>query len=152
MSQASHWSRYQKHFVRYSDLGFSIDISRMAFADDLFATMAPGIERALKDMKALEAGGIANPDEQRMVGHYWLRNPELAPTAELKAEITGTLDATLKFAEETELPLKAHTFDHPFPIFSTLNAYQWLIYIPLHNVRHNKQIAEVRANANFPKK
>lgn len=100
MSQASHWSRYQKHFVRYSDLGFSIDISRMAFADDLFATMAPGIERALKDMKALEAGGIANPDEQRMVGHYWLRNPELAPTAELKAEITGTLDATLKFAED----------------------------------------------------
>ncbi|MGH9799770.1 MAG: DinB family protein [Blastocatellia bacterium] len=59
---------------------------------------------------------------------------------------------TLKFTEETQLPLKAHTFDHPFPIFGTLNAYQWLIYIPLHNIRHNKQIAEVKADPNFPKK
>lgn len=72
----------------------------MAFPDDLFTTLAPGIERALKDMKALEAGEIANPDEKRMVGHYWLRNPALAPTAELKTEITETLDATLKFAED----------------------------------------------------
>ncbi|MEO6725837.1 MAG: DinB family protein [Blastocatellia bacterium] len=59
---------------------------------------------------------------------------------------------TLKFAEETQLPLKTHTMDHPFPIFGTLNAYQWLIYVPLHNVRHNLQIAEVRADPNFPKK
>ncbi len=59
---------------------------------------------------------------------------------------------TLKFAEETQLPLKAHTLDHPFPVFGTLNAYQWLIYVPLHNVRHNKQIAEVKAAPNFPKK
>lgn len=28
------------------------------------------------------------------------------------------------------------------PVFNMLNAYQWLLYIPLHNVRHNRQIAE----------
>ena len=27
----------------------------------------------------LEKGAIANPDENRMVGHYWLRAPERAP-------------------------------------------------------------------------
>lgn len=59
---------------------------------------------------------------------------------------------TLKFAEETKLPLKAHTLDHPFPVFSTLNAYQWLIYIPLHNIRHNKQIEEVKSDPKFPAK
>lgn len=59
---------------------------------------------------------------------------------------------TMKFTEETQVPLKAHTMDHPFPIFGTLSAYQWLIYIPLHNIRHNKQIAEVMADPNFPKK
>lgn len=96
----SHWTRFQKHFVRYADLGFSIDVSRMAFGEDLFATLAPRIERAFADMKALEGGAIANPDEGRMVGHYWLRNPDLAPTPELKKEITTTLDATLKFAED----------------------------------------------------
>jgi DinB superfamily len=59
---------------------------------------------------------------------------------------------TLKFAQETQVPLKEHTLDHPSPVFGTLNGYQWLIYIPLHNIRHNKQIAEVKADANFPKK
>ena len=58
---------------------------------------------------------------------------------------------TLKFAEETVLPLKEHTADHPFPVFGTLNAYQWLIYIPLHNMRHDQQIAEVKASPGFPK-
>jgi len=60
--------------------------------------------------------------------------------------------ATLKFAEETQVPLKAHTLDHPSPVFGTLNGYQWLIYIPFHNVRHNAQIAEIKADAKFPKK
>ena len=58
---------------------------------------------------------------------------------------------TLKFAEETQVALKERTADHPFPVFGTLNAYQWLIYIPLHNMRHNQQIAEVKASPGFPK-
>lgn len=58
---------------------------------------------------------------------------------------------TLKFTRETEVPLKEHTAEHPFPIFNTLNAYQWLIYIPWHNQRHVKQIEEVKATPGFPK-
>jgi hypothetical protein len=50
------------------------------------------------------------------------------------------------------LALKEHTADHPFAVFGTLNAYQWLIYIPLHNIRHNQQIAEVKASAGYPGK
>jgi hypothetical protein len=57
---------------------------------------------------------------------------------------------SLKFAEQTDLPLKAHTLDHPFPIFGTLNAYQWLLYIPAHNLRHDKQIVEIMSNPAFP--
>lgn len=72
--------------------------------------------------------------------------------AEVVAKYKEARAKTLKFAEAADLPLKAHTLDHPFPIFGTLNAYQWLIYVPLHNMRHNQQIAEVRAHANFPKK
>ena len=58
---------------------------------------------------------------------------------------------SLKFIETTDVPLKAHTLDHPFPVFGTLNAYQWFIYIPEHNFRHNKQIAEIMSNAAFPR-
>jgi hypothetical protein len=71
---------------------------------------------------------------------------------EVIAKLKESRAKTLKFAEETKAPLKAHTLDHPFPVFNTLNAYQWLIYIPLHNIRHNKQIEEVKADPNFPAK
>src|SRR4029077_17290407 len=37
----------------------------------------------------------------------------------------------VKFAAEADVPLKEHTEVHPFPVFGTLNAYQWLIYVPL---------------------
>ena len=97
---SSLWNRFQQYFVRYSDLGFSIDVSRMRFDDGFIDSMADGIDRAVKDMKALEAGAIANPDEQRMVGHYWLRNAGMAPDAQIKREITDTLNAALKFAED----------------------------------------------------
>jgi uncharacterized damage-inducible protein DinB len=80
----------------------------------------------------------------------------IVPTGKLsKTELIARLKEarakTMKFAETTQEPIKAHTAEHPFPIFKTLNAYQWLIYIPLHNLRHNQQIAEVMASPNFPK-
>lgn len=81
---------------------------------------------------------------------------EIRPTGKLSRdevikrykEVRGR---TLEFAQKTDLPLKAHTVDHPFPAFSTLNAYDWMIYIPMHNLRHDKQIAEVKASAGYPK-
>ena len=76
--------------MRYDDLDFSIDISRMKFPDDFFEKMQPQIDKAFRAMRELEAGAIANPDEKRMVGHYWLRNPALAPNAELRADIEET--------------------------------------------------------------
>lgn len=56
----------------------------------------------------------------------------------------------VNFASETQTALKEHTVAHPFPVFGTLNAYQWLIYVPLHTIRHDKQIAEVKATRGYP--
>ena len=100
MSSSSLWQRFQQYFLRYDELGFSIDISRMKFPDDFFIVMGSKIDKAFAAMRVLEAGGIANPDEKRMVGHYWLRRPSLAPTAELRAEIENTNARTKKFAAE----------------------------------------------------
>lgn len=71
--------------------------------------------------------------------------------AEIMTMLKDGRAKSLKFIETTDLPLKAHTLDHPFPIFGTLSAYQWFVYIPAHNLRHNKQIAEIMSNPNFPK-
>jgi glucose-6-phosphate isomerase len=79
MASQSLWQRFQEYYLRYDDLGFSIDISRMRFPDGYFEQMRPRTERAFSAMRDLESGSIANPDEKRMVGHYWLRNPSLAP-------------------------------------------------------------------------
>jgi glucose-6-phosphate isomerase len=72
-------------------LGLTLDISRMTFDDAFFARMAPAADKALADMDALERGTIANPDEGRMVGHYWLRAPHLAPTPQLRDQIESAL-------------------------------------------------------------
>lgn len=58
---------------------------------------------------------------------------------------------TIQFAEGTQAALKEHTTEHPFKVFGTLNAYQWLIYIPLHNLRHDQQISEVQSTPGYPK-
>ncbi|MEP7270104.1 MAG: DinB family protein [Acidobacteriota bacterium] len=70
--------------------------------------------------------------------------------AEVISQYKQVREKTRKFASTTDLSLKDHTTEHPFAIFNTLNAYQWLIYVPLHNLRHNQQIAEVKANKDFP--
>ncbi len=92
------WDRYQQYFLRDAASGISLDISRMRFGVDFFAKMEPLAQRAFTAMAELEKGGIANPDEGRMVGHYWLRAPQLAPTPELTAEIGDCNAAIREFA------------------------------------------------------
>jgi hypothetical protein len=72
--------------------------------------------------------------------------------AEIMSRFAQVRANTLQFAERTQIALKEQTSEHPFPVFGTLNAYQWLIYIPLHNMRHDKQIEEVKSTAGFPAK
>src|SRR6266705_4297634 len=100
MASSSLWQRFQEYFLGYRDLGFSLDISRMKFPDDFFEKMRPRIDKAFAGMRALEAGAIANPSEKRMVGHYWLRNPVLAPTPQIRSEIEETIRRIKTFAED----------------------------------------------------
>lgn len=100
MSSSSLWQRFQRYFLYYPDLGFSLDISRMKFPDDFFEKMQPKIQKAFAAMRALETGAIANPTEKRMVGHYWLRNPALAPTPEIRTEIEETIRRVKTFAAD----------------------------------------------------
>jgi len=96
----SSWSRFKNYYYQNSELGLALDISRIPFPDDFLASKEAAIQQAYADMAALEKGAIANPDENRMVGHYWLRAPKLAPTAELAKEISDTLAAIKAFAAD----------------------------------------------------
>jgi len=92
MDAATLWQRYQDWLYYHEGLEFYLDISRMRFDDAFVEAMRPKFDKAFKDMEALEKGAIANPDENRMVGHYWLRDADLAPTSELRQEILNTLE------------------------------------------------------------
>ncbi len=64
----------------------------MRFDDGFFERMTEPITRAFEAMEALEGGAVANPDENRMVGHYWLRASDLAPNQEIGRTIRKTID------------------------------------------------------------
>jgi glucose-6-phosphate isomerase len=116
MASSSLWQRFQQYFLRYEKPEFSIDISRMKFPDDFFEKMQPKIDKAFAAMRELEAGAIANPDEKRMVGHYWLRNPALAPNDQLRRDIEETNKRIKEFASAVHAkkiaPPSGKKFEH----------------------------------------
>lgn len=74
---------------------------------------------------------------------------EVRSPAEVLASYEQARARTLAFARESDAPLHMHTFPNSF--FGVLNGYQWLVYIPLHNLRHNQQILEIKGAAGFPR-
>jgi glucose-6-phosphate isomerase len=86
----SSWERYCRYRFADSDLGFSLDVSHVRFTDADLEPLWPRLKSAQHAMRRLEAGAIANPDENRMVGHYWLRAPDLAPSSDIAEQIVQT--------------------------------------------------------------
>ena len=87
MNPTELWNRFRQHTCLVPSLGFTLDISRMLFPDGYLASQEEAMQRAFKNMALLEAGSVANPDEQRRVGHYWLRAPHLAPSEAVRDAI-----------------------------------------------------------------
>jgi glucose-6-phosphate isomerase len=114
------WQRYKHFLCAAPTIGLTLDVSRMTFGDDFLARMEPAMQSAYAGMDELERGAIANPDEDRMVGHYWLRAPELAPTAEITFAIRDTLAGIKVLATRvhagTIKPPKAAKFTHVLSI------------------------------------
>lgn len=98
MNDAKQWARFQECFTEHDQLGLAIDISRMKFNDELISSLKPALDTAFAAMDELEKGAVANMDEDRMVGHYWLRNPSLAPAPELAREIQETVANVKQFS------------------------------------------------------
>ena len=108
------WQRFQKHHTSFPSIGLALDLSRMNFDGDFMARMQPKMDAAFAAMAALEKGAIANPDEKRMVGHYWLRNPALAPAPEISKEIEQTLVALEQFVAEVHVGAQVRGTGGPF--------------------------------------
>ena len=77
-----------------------MDLSRAPAPTGFSEKISPALKKAFADMEALEKGAIANPDENRRVGHYWLRHPELAPSPEITSEIKKCLREIQEFTQK----------------------------------------------------
>lgn len=93
------WRRYCEQRCDVRSLGISLDVSRIRFGDDFLARMQPRMAAAFDAMAELEAGAMANRDEERMVGHYWLRAPHLAPREQDRHDIRRVVDSVEHFTK-----------------------------------------------------
>lgn len=92
------WRRYCHLRCVVSELELALDVSRVRFPEGYLQRMSPAMASAFDAMDSLERGALANHDEGRMVGHYWLRAPELAPDPQLAAEIRDAVAAVCGFS------------------------------------------------------
>jgi len=122
-------------------------IRGMIVENDMKAPAAPD-----RDIAKLDAGVMAMIPDRSTKAHA----PEpLVPTnrfgspeGSLKhfVESRGTTENFLKKTPD----LRAHATDSP--LGSKLDAYEWVLLIAAHSERHTKQIEEVKADPNFPRK
>ncbi|GLJ19813.1 hypothetical protein SUGI_0358960 [Cryptomeria japonica] len=100
MELASLWNRYLDWLYQHKELRLYIDVSQIRFTDEFVEAMEPKFQSAFKALEELEFGLIANPNEGRMVGHYWLSKSSISPNPNLRQQINRMLDAICKFVDD----------------------------------------------------
>ena len=98
MNKQELWQRYQDYLCVHPSVGLVLDISHMKFPHQYLEEMTSPMQQAFEQMDALENGCIANPHENRMVGHYWLRHPALAPSRRIQTAIEKNISEIKNFA------------------------------------------------------
>jgi glucose-6-phosphate isomerase len=116
MSDAISWEGFKERFLYDAESGFALDTSRLKYTREYVDSMEPRVTEALDAMDALEQGGIANADENRMVGHYWLRDSSRAPSQSITEEIDSAVKKIKEFAAGVHAgeirPNEHETFEH----------------------------------------
>ena len=97
---AGQWQRFCSLLWHNEALGMWLDVSRMQLNKKQLDQLEQPFTKAFEAMNALEAGAIANKDENRQVGHYWLRNAALAPNAETTTHINSEIERMQRFGAE----------------------------------------------------
>jgi glucose-6-phosphate isomerase len=94
------WNKFTDSLLIIPDIGIKLDTSRMRYPESFLEKCIPHFNNALSQLVEIEKGEKVNIDEDRMVGHYWLRNPELAPDSKITSDIKNALTELKNFSEE----------------------------------------------------
>lgn len=108
------WQHYLQWRLANASLGFELDFSTAHLSEDFFTEMKNPFASALQAMEAMENGARANIDEDRMVGHYWLRSPERAPLSAIKDAIHKSWERIRQFCQAVHSGTIANEQDQTF--------------------------------------
>jgi len=96
----NNWEKFSKYLWFNDALNIWIDISKINFTEKEFEAINQKFVNVFKALDELENGSIANIDENRQVGHYWLRNSSIAPNEILKNKIDNEISSIKEFGKE----------------------------------------------------
>ena len=92
------WDRFCDFLWHNQELGFWLDVSRMNITSEDLHIYQSAFDKSFTAMQDIEDGKIANKDENRQVGHYWLRNPKISPNDFIKNSINEQITSLNNFA------------------------------------------------------
>ncbi len=130
----------------------------IAAAEDLLRGMI--VEQVMKSPVQPEGADVKATDDQVLAMIPDRTHKAQAPEPLKPTNRFGSPDGSLKhFIESRQQTidfldrhddLRVHSMDSP--LGKKLDAYEWVLLIAAHSERHTKQIIEVKADPNFPKK
>jgi len=96
----NNWEKFSNYLWFSDELNIWIDISKINFIKEDFEAINQKFVNVFKALDELENGAVANIDEKRQVGHYWLRNSSIAPNNVLKNKIDNEISSIKEFGKE----------------------------------------------------
>ncbi len=92
----TNWEKFLKFQINTEEIDFNFS---SIIDSSVIESNTAKIQNALKQAQEIEAGKKVNTDEDRMVGHYWLRNSSLAPNDKIKKEIENEIHKIENFCK-----------------------------------------------------
>jgi DinB superfamily len=103
----------------------------------------------LKEIDDLILTAIPDRTNKRQAPEPLVPSKRFGSPADTLKQFKASRAKTVAFLNEAK-DLRDHAVDSP--LGQPLDGYQWVLFISAHSERHTKQIEEVKADANFPKK
>ena len=94
------WNKFVKYLWFDEDINMWLDISKVLFNEKKITEIERKFKNVYKASKDLEDGSISNVDENRQVGHYWLRNSNIAPDKEIGKQIEEEIKNIEEFSSQ----------------------------------------------------
>ena len=94
------WDKFCNYLWFDKKLNIWLDISKINFTNEEIKNLEEKFEDVFSSIKELENGAISNIDENRQVGHYWLRNPSISPSSKIGEEIRADINSISEFGKQ----------------------------------------------------